>query len=274
VQFQTRDPVTNKSFRTKGWWIPTPAPSPRLAVLLHGYTDAKVGAIAWAPMFVSMGFNVLALDLRAHGESDGVFCTSGFLERHDISQVIDQALARWPAQTRQRILFGVSLGAAVVAAVAVDRGDIDAVMMECPYVDFPHAVMSHVDKLGVPGRSVQRVALWMCQKIAGIDYSQVRPIDLIPAIPCPLWVVQVNEDPFVPAKDRRALAAAVASRPEAAGPSVVWEADAYHVLAMNQAPEEYRRRLAAFLHAALPTPLTAEGQLSDTAKFRSGVVGD
>ena len=41
------------------------AESDRCVVLLHGYADAKVGAIAWAPMWHELGYHALAIDLRA-----------------------------------------------------------------------------------------------------------------------------------------------------------------------------------------------------------------
>ena len=43
----------------------------RCAVLIHGYADAKVGAIAWAPVWHALGYHLLVPDLRAHGESGG-----------------------------------------------------------------------------------------------------------------------------------------------------------------------------------------------------------
>src|SRR5206468_3740937 len=105
-------------------------------ILLHGFGDAKVGSIAWAPTLHSLNLNLLALDLRAHGESTGRFTTAGVRERHDISQVIDQLHRDHPSETTQLILFGISLGAAVAAATAVLRDDISAVILECPFPDY------------------------------------------------------------------------------------------------------------------------------------------
>src|SRR3954454_14240551 len=111
------------------WWIPCPR-SPQLlgsgakgdpggdrtVVLIHGYSDAKVGAIAWAPTWHALGYHVLAIDLRAHGESGGPFSTSGYFERHDLNQVLNQLRAQRPDETRHLVLFGVSLGAATALA--------------------------------------------------------------------------------------------------------------------------------------------------------------
>jgi hypothetical protein len=104
------DPAGGRTLRIAGWWIPHPHARGRCVLLLHGYADAKVGAIAWAPTWYALGWNVLAIDLRAHGESAGRFCTGGFFERDDVGQVIDQLRAARPEQTRQLALFGASLG--------------------------------------------------------------------------------------------------------------------------------------------------------------------
>lgn len=53
------------------------------------------------------GFDVVAYDSRAHGESDGDVCTYGFYEARDLHRVLD-TVAPGPV-----VLFGTSLGAAV-----------------------------------------------------------------------------------------------------------------------------------------------------------------
>src|SRR5688572_14722028 len=63
--YDVRDTRTGESLRMTAWWIPCPpaggragAPeSDRCVVLLHGYADAKVGAIAWAPVWRQLGYN-------------------------------------------------------------------------------------------------------------------------------------------------------------------------------------------------------------------------
>ena len=57
---------SEKKIRLTAWWITHPEPVNQCAIILHGYGDAKVGGIAWAPLMRSLGFHVLAIDLRAN----------------------------------------------------------------------------------------------------------------------------------------------------------------------------------------------------------------
>jgi hypothetical protein len=238
-----------RRLRISSWWMPCDQPSHRCVIILHGYADSKIGGIAWAGLWQSLGFNVLAIDLRAHGTSQGRFSTAGFHGRYDVMQVIDQLKSAYPDQTRRLCLFGDSYGAAIAAATAVLRQDVSAIVMDCPYLDFPSAVVSHAHRLAVPGRQFQRLALRFAQFIAHIDYAQVRPVDLIGKVPCPLWVIQSGDDPFVNPTDQAAIAAAFAAR---SGPGALWHvADSFHVLAYANHPQEYRQRLADFLAASL-----------------------
>ena len=214
----------------------------RCAVIIHGYSDAKVGGIAWAPLLRSLGYSVLAVDLRAHGESEGTYCTAGYWERHDVNQMIDQWKAMHAGETRHMILFGISMGAAVAAAAAALRDDLAAVILESPYRDFSAAASNQATRLGMPGPFFQARAIAVAQWIATCDFSAVRPVDLIPSITSPLMVIQAGNDPFLSGEDSAMIRRAVESRPAASGPSVLWMLEGvHHVVGMCDDPDEYYR---------------------------------
>src|SRR4051812_9835381 len=142
LSFTIRDELAKQPLQIAAWWIPHNN-SNTTTILLHGYADAKVGAIAWAPLFHDLHHNILALDLRAHGESGGAISTAGYWERHDLNQILNELRARYPNETQQLILFGASLGAAVAIALAAERTDVDAVILESPFTDFRHAAAAH-----------------------------------------------------------------------------------------------------------------------------------
>ncbi|MGD0463667.1 MAG: alpha/beta hydrolase [Tepidisphaeraceae bacterium] len=252
VSFQVIDQSDGGKLTIAGWWIANPDARGRCAVILHGYSDAKVGGIAWAPLLRELGFAILAIDLRAHGESGGVYSTAGYWERHDVNQVIDQLKAARPAQTRQILLFGISLGAATAAATAILRNDLWAVILECPFSDFHHAAANQADRIGTPGTLFQDAAYLLAKRISRADFDAVRPTDTIPRIPCPLMVIQSCDDPFLSAEDLAAVRQAVESRSTGQGPSICWALpDTHHVVGIRENPEEYRRRIEDFLSKVL-----------------------
>ena len=56
MSLSVQDMRTGKPLNIAGWWLPCPAGGSRTVVLLHGYADAKIGAIAWAPPLLELGF--------------------------------------------------------------------------------------------------------------------------------------------------------------------------------------------------------------------------
>jgi hypothetical protein len=248
----------------------------RCAVLIHGYADAKVGAIAWAPVWHDLGFHVLAIDLRAHGESGGRMSTGGWLERHDLAQVLDQLRAERPDQTRQIVLFGVSLGAAVALATATlpngdDQGarnephrashDIAAMVLESPFADFRAAAGAHMERLALSIGWMRQAAVTLAEWLSYADFEALRPVDLVTRAHCPVMVISPAADHCLAKGDTGALEQALRSRPAGLGVGMWWGVEgASHATALAVDPEEYRRRLEEFVAVAIKTnPADAEG---------------
>ena len=250
MTFSIRDHRTQRPLTLAAWWIPHPVPSGKCVILLHGYADAKVGAIAWAPAFHALGYHILALDLRAHGESGGATTSAGYHERHDVAQVLDQLKAERPNDVQHIVLFGASLGATVAAAVAADRTDIAAVILDSPYANFRHAAIAHLDLLGFPGRPLQRLALRLAQLRTAAIYDDIVLPHLVPRIAAPLMVVQPDIDPFLRDGDAEALARAYESRRPHL--TEVWHVpDTVHLMALAADPELYVARIHDFLDRAV-----------------------
>jgi fermentation-respiration switch protein FrsA (DUF1100 family) len=261
LSFNVRDEATGgrDTLKIAAWWIAARDRScERCVIIVHGYADSKIGGIAWAPTFLDMGWNVLAIDLRAHGESGGRHTTAGYFERHDLSQVIDQIRATRPDQTRRLVLFGVSLGAAVAGGAVELRQqtaggacDVDAVIMDCPYRDYISAAQTHARVMDMPGPWFQRSAVALAKRMSGADFYACSPVDVIPRLRCPLMVIHGADDLFVDPADMDAVEAATRSRPPELAPTVYWRVErTHHVLALASDPGVFRRRLEDFLASA------------------------
>jgi pimeloyl-ACP methyl ester carboxylesterase len=106
----------------RGWRFPAKGAPRGTIVFLHGVADNRSSGIGVAQRFTARGFDVIAYDSRANGESTGDACTYGYYEKRDLSRVIDR-VAKRPI-----ILLGQSLGAAVALQTAAEDDRVAAVV--------------------------------------------------------------------------------------------------------------------------------------------------
>lgn len=118
------------------WWVPR-ANSSRAAVLVHGWGGNKSNGpvLATAPIYARADYNILMLDLRAHGASGGERQTLGYREPRDVRGALDWLQERG-FEPEDIVLHGWSMGAATVVRSAPGTG-VDAVVEEAGYADLP-----------------------------------------------------------------------------------------------------------------------------------------
>src|SRR5688572_2088328 len=91
-------------------------------VYLHGVADNRETASNIIRRYTAKGFDVIAYDSRAHGDSEGSICTYGYFEKEDLRRIIDLI------DQRPIVLIGTSLGAAVAIQTAASDSRIAAVV--------------------------------------------------------------------------------------------------------------------------------------------------
>ena len=122
----------------RGWECRTSASSRRGTIIyLHGVADNRGSAIGVIDAFRPRGFDVIAYDGRAHGESEGDRCTYGYYEKRDTQRVIDQLGAD------DVILIGHSLGAAIALQTAAIEPRVRAVAAVSTFSDLRTIATEH-----------------------------------------------------------------------------------------------------------------------------------
>ncbi len=91
------------------------------ALLLHGLTESKAKYLQAGRNVAKKGFDVVLLDLRAHGRSGGKYITYGALEKLDVKAVMDELIGTALVH-KDVYVFGVNLG----AATAIQYAALDA----------------------------------------------------------------------------------------------------------------------------------------------------
>lgn len=84
-------------------------------IYLHGVADNRASGAGICERFLKAGFDVIAYDSRAHGDSEGQACTYGFHEKRDLLQIL--AKVEHPPV----VLLGSSMGAAVALQAAASN---------------------------------------------------------------------------------------------------------------------------------------------------------
>jgi alpha-beta hydrolase superfamily lysophospholipase len=207
VQFTTSD-----GLRLDGWWVPArflgPGSAPkdplwgkRTIILCHGLGANKGNQFVLARELVPGGFNVLAFDFRAHGESGGHTTSFGDLERRDVLAAVKWLRGHRPDVTEKIFGLGVSMGgAALIGAAADDSPEgraIDAVAVVSTYDDLGSLADSVADRFLVPPFDFvgTRLALPIASAHAGSNLSGFRPAVKADGIaPRPLLVVHGRGD--------------------------------------------------------------------------------
>jgi len=113
----------------RGWLFRTGGERRGTIVYLHGVADNRASVAGIAARYVPRGYDVLAYDSRAHGESTGDSCTYGYFEKGDLTKAIDRLGVAGVA------VVGVSMGAAVGLQAAAEDARIQRVVSISTFSD-------------------------------------------------------------------------------------------------------------------------------------------
>ncbi len=120
--------------------------SSKTVILAHGFkASAYSNCCKQAEFFLSQGYNVLLIDQRAHGKSDGKAITFGLTEQFDFLDWLTWVHNNTSSKTV--IAYGVSMGSAAVAyaSAKVSSDDLQAMILDCGYSS-PYEQMDNIAK--------------------------------------------------------------------------------------------------------------------------------
>ena len=195
--------VTSRDgLRLHAYYIPAAEKSDKLVLVHHGFTSAAKHNSVHAKFFHEMGYEVILLDLRAHGESEGQYVGFGILDRFDTLKWIEYINGRFGTEI-SIVLHGTSMGAAtVLMALGLPevRDRVSAVIADCAYTS-PAEVFAHVmerDYHISPFPIVQANEL-MEKHNVGYRFDEYSTIDALhDNKDIPVMFIHGAEDSFVP----------------------------------------------------------------------------
>jgi uncharacterized protein len=170
----------------RGWLCGTPLTSRGTLVVLHGVADTRRSTAPIVERYLARGFDVIAYDSRAHGQSAGDMCTYGFYEKRDLRSVID-AFGHGPI-----VLLGTSLGAAVALQEAASDPRVVAVVAAESFSDLRTVATERAPFVFTPGSI--REAFALAERLGQFRVDEVSPLDAAKSISASVLLVHGAAD--------------------------------------------------------------------------------
>jgi pimeloyl-ACP methyl ester carboxylesterase len=170
-------------------------------IYLHGVADNRTSGTGVIQRFGKRGFDVVAYDSRAHGESDGNACTYGFFEIQDLSRVMD-TVGGGPI-----VLMGTSLGAAVALQQAAVDPRISAVVAAETYSDLRTVATERAPFFFTPG--IVARAFELAEQQGEFQVDRASPVAAAAGIKVPVLLIHGEADSDTPPDHSRRVFAAL-----------------------------------------------------------------
>lgn len=185
--------------RLRGRYYELEAGAP-IELLLHGYRGTSERDLSGGVFrCFDLGHNVLIVDHRASGRSEGKIITFGVLESRDALAWIDYILREIDPQARI-LLGGVSMGAATVMITAGEDlpPNVLGAIADCGYTTAKEIICKVIDEMRLPSRLLYPFVRLGGRLFGGFDVEEKTPIAGVRNARVPVIFFHGDNDKFVP----------------------------------------------------------------------------
>ena len=182
-----------------------------LCICVHGYRGTPCRDFSGgARMLMEMGYNVLAIEQRATGESEGHTITFGIKERKDVKTWVDYAVRRFGSGVKI-CLVGISMGGTSVLMSAMEDlpDNVKGITADCPF-DSPVGIIKKVavKDMHMPGFLAGPAARISASLFGRFRFGKLTAADGAAVSKVPILLIHGEEDRFVPEYMSRRIAEA------------------------------------------------------------------
>jgi uncharacterized protein len=236
------DLTARDGIRLHSWLFRSPTATASV-IVLHGHGGNKHMTLPLAGM-LHPDYNVLLLDHRGHGDSEGLRTTIGYEERLDVHAAVDVLVGRGLGPVG---IFGMSMGAATAILAAAEDERIAAIVADSPYARLRWAVQGAANLRGYPPALTPAMAYLGCLTTSlHLRYRMQAfdPVEVIGRIaPRPILLMHGTKDEIIPVASAHALYA------RAGEPKELWlQEGQLHCRAVEELYEQFGDRVHDFFN--------------------------
>lgn len=215
----------------------------KTAVILHGFGGSYHEMQPYCKFFHDKNFNVLAVDNRAHGESEGRCIGFGWLDRFDVLAWVKFLEDRNP--DTKILLFGLSMGASAVLSACGERlpKNVVACIADCAFANADRQIGHVMRKHKMVFKFFRRHLYSYTKRLHGLDILQADTQRQVKNSKIPILYIHGKEDSFVPIENSKILYNATPSNLR----DSFFVDDATHAMSYSVAGVIYEKKISDFL---------------------------
>ena len=145
-----------------------------------------------AEQYLSLQYNVLIVDQRAHGQSEGQYKTLGLLEKEDVKAWINEV----KKEKLPIYLHGLSIGATTILANDNYDNSVKGIIVESPYESGFNAIASSL-VINLGGRKTSRTINYISKrmnKVFGGTLNEINPAESAKKLNIPALFIVGSKD--------------------------------------------------------------------------------
>jgi len=208
IPYDTIQLTTSSGVKLEAWYINADS-SKGTVILFHGLNSNKGNVLAEAFAFISIGYNTMLVDMRAHGNSEGVVNSLGNKESEEVKLAYDHVSKKGE---KNIVLWGMSLGAVIISK-AIWQYDLQPqkIILEMPFNSLQDHIRARARISGFPGEPFGFfVTFWIGLEQGYWGYRH-KTSHYAKKINCPVLLQWGKNDEYVLKKETEKIFAAIKS---------------------------------------------------------------
>lgn len=176
-------------------------PEAPMELMFHGYRgSAERDLCGGVQRCFALGRNVLIVDQRTSGKSEGNVISFGINESRDCMSWLDYVVERWPE--RKIILTGISMGAStVMIAAGMDLPEnVAFVLADCGFTSAKAIIKIVIRMMKLPEHLAYPFVKWAAKIFGHFKLEETSSIEAMTKSKVPVIFFHGEDDDFVPCR--------------------------------------------------------------------------
>lgn len=215
----------------------------KLAILVHGYGSNHKELAPQAKIFEKRGYDLLAIDMRCHGQSEGTNLTMGEKESQDLILWVKKMLEF--KRDYKILLYGISMGASTVCLTLGNENLTNVVLAieDCGYDNADKEFSYVFSKSKFKFKFLYKIFYNYTKKSQGLDLKKVDVVNKLKKSKVPILFIHGDSDTFVPTEMVYKLSSQI---PENRSHLYIAK-DAGHASSLMIDKYEYEKQISTFI---------------------------